>query len=117
MASIKDLIDLIVEFRDKRDWGKYHTPRNLALSLVVEIGELFELLQWMTDEEILEKLSDSRYKEKIEEEIADVAIYLLLLSNELKVDLEKAIIKKIEKNERKYPVEKVRGVYKKYTEL
>ncbi|MCD6156774.1 MAG: nucleotide pyrophosphohydrolase [Euryarchaeota archaeon] len=117
MASIKDLTERIVNFRDKREWKKYHTPKNLALSLVVEVGELLELLQWMTDEEILKKCVEESYREKLEEELADVAIYLFLLSHELNIDLERAIAKKIRKNEEKYPVDKVKGIYKKYTEL
>ncbi|MHA1258218.1 MAG: nucleotide pyrophosphohydrolase [Candidatus Heimdallarchaeaceae archaeon] len=83
--SINNLVDLILKFRNERNWSKYHTPKNLALSLIVEVGELFEILQW-------------------KEELADVAIYLFLLASELNVDLEKAIPKKINQNSLKYPI-------------
>jgi len=115
MATIQELTERILRFRDARNWKKYHTPKNLALSIAIELGELYELLQWKSDEEILSKIEELR--PKIEEEIADVAIYLFLLANELNVDLEKAISNKIKKNEEKYPVELVKGEYKKYTEL
>jgi NTP pyrophosphatase (non-canonical NTP hydrolase) len=117
MATILELTSEIVRFRDEREWKKYHTPRNLALSIVIELGELFEHFQWKEDEEILELTRDPIKKEKIEEEIAYVAIYLFLLSYELGINLENAILDKIRKNKEKYPVDEVRGVYRKYTEL
>ena len=117
MASIRDLTMRIVEFRDKREWKKYHTPKNLAISLVIEVGELLEHFQWKSDEEIFSDVQDPGVKEKVADELADVAIYTFLLANELGVDLEKAILDKLEKNEMKYPVELVKGKYVKYTEL
>jgi len=117
MVTIKDITKMILQFRDERDWKSYHTPRNLAISLIVEVGELFEHFQWRTDEEILQYVKDKEKNEKVAEELADIAIYLLLLANELGVNLEKAVIDKIEKNKKKYPVELVRGKYLKYSEL
>ncbi len=117
MDELSELTERILRFRDERDWKKYHTPKNLIISLLVELGELSEHFQWKTNKEILQSIQDERTKEKIAEELADVAIYLLLLTNELGINLEEAILKKIKKNEEKYPVDKVKGRYVKYTEL
>ncbi len=102
MTDISSLIDKILEFRDERDWKKYHTPKNLSLSLIIEIGELFELIQWQSDEEIIKEIS--RIKPQLIDELADVSIYLFLLANELGVDLEKAIPEKLAKSNLKYPI-------------
>ncbi len=102
MKTIKELTNMIIEFRDSRDWVKYHTPKNLALSLIIEIGELFELIQWQSNQEIKEEIE--KISEKVDDEIADVAIYLFLLAYELRVDLDKVIPQKIQKNISKYPV-------------
>ncbi|AFK22646.1 nucleotide pyrophosphohydrolase [Pyrococcus sp. ST04] len=117
MFSIKYITQKIVKFRDERDWKKYHTPKNLAISLIIEIGELFEHFQWKTDDEILQDVKNPEKKEQIADELADVAIYTFLLANELGIDLEDAILRKLEKNKRKYPVELVKGKFMKYTEL
>lgn len=102
MTSISSLTEKILEFRDARKWKKYHTPKNLSLSLIIELGELFELIQWQKDEEIIEQIS--RIKPKIKDELADVAIYLFLLAHELDIDLEKAIPEKLVKTNKKYPI-------------
>lgn len=102
MTSINKITKKIIEFRDAREWKRYHTPKNLALSLIVEIGELFELIQWQSDIEIKDQIE--RIKKQTEEEISDVAIYLFLLAYELGIDLEEAIPRKIEKNWLKYPI-------------
>lgn len=102
MTSINEITEKIIEFRDARDWKKYHKPKNLALSLIIEIGELFELIQWQTNEEIENSLD--KIKPAVEKEIADVSIYLFLLAHELGINLENAIPKKISENWEKYPV-------------
>ncbi len=102
MNSIQEITNKILEFRDARDWEKYHTPKNLALSLIVEIGELFELIQWQSNSEIKDELS--KIEDSLADELADVAIYLFLLSHELNTDLYSAILKKIDKNWKKYPI-------------
>jgi NTP pyrophosphatase (non-canonical NTP hydrolase) len=115
--SVKDLEQKIIAFRDARDWHRYHTPKNLAISLAIELGELLEHFQWKTDEEILESVKDPKKKEEVADELADVAIYLITLAHELGIDLGDAIAKKVVKNEKKYPVHLVKGKYVKYTEL
>ncbi|RLI77273.1 nucleotide pyrophosphohydrolase [Archaeoglobales archaeon] len=112
---MQELTKEIIRFRDARDWKKYHTPKNLAISIAVELGELFELFQWKSDEEIISLIDD--LKPKLEEEVADVAIYLFLLAHELNINLEEAISDKIKKNEEKYPIELSKGEYRKYTNL
>ena len=93
----------LVEFRDARGWKRYHTPKNLAISAAVELGELLEHFQWESDTEILESVKEAEKKEAVADEIADVIIYLTLLAHELGIDLDEALERKIRKNELKYP--------------
>lgn len=102
----------ILKFRDDRNWKQFHTPRDLAISISLEASELLEKFQWNpSDVDIAAK------KEKISEEIADVLIYCAYLSDTLNLDMDKIVSDKIEKNSKKYPVEKSFGNSKKYTEL
>ncbi len=98
-----------------RDWKQFHTPKNLAIALSVEAGELLEHFQWMSDQDST-RLSRERLA-KISEEMADVLLYLIRLADLLDVDLIQSANRKIENNSKKYPVEKARGTAKKYTEL
>lgn len=102
MSSIEEITEKILEFRNARKWKKYHTPKNLALSLIVEIGELFELIQWQTDSEIKDEVH--KIQGSLADELADVAIYLFLLAHELNINLNNAVLQKIDKNWKKYPV-------------
>ena len=104
VSFLKDLQQKIIAFRDARNWRQFHTPKDLAISLTLEAGELLENFQWKTSEEAVQANF-----ENIKDELADVVIYALLLSHELGIDLEEAIINKIEKNEKKYPIEKAFG--------
>ncbi|MCY6372442.1 nucleotide pyrophosphohydrolase [Clostridium ganghwense] len=113
---IEELTKKIIQFRDNRDWKQFHNPKDLAISLGIEAGELLECFQWKTNEEIKELLQSEK-KIKVQEEIADVAMYLLFLCNETNINLEEAILDKIKKNEEKYPVSKSKGNAKKYNEL
>ncbi|MEQ6377730.1 nucleotide pyrophosphohydrolase [Bacillaceae bacterium S4-13-56] len=110
--TLKDLQKKATKFRDNRDWNQFHNPKDLAISLSLEAAELLENFQW--------KSSDEAVKENIEnikDELADVVIYSLLMADQLDVDLSEAIVRKIKKNEEKYPVEKAKGSNRKYTEL
>lgn len=102
--DLRELEKRLVVFRDTRGWKRYHTPKNLALSVAVELGELLEHFQWESDGEILEAVKDPAKREAIADEIADVIIYLTLLAHELGIDLSEALEKKLRKNEEKYPV-------------
>lgn len=102
-------------FAADRNWEQFHTPKNLAIALSVEAGELLEHFQWLTAEQS-EKLSGSPLVQ-VRQELADVFLYLLSLSDRLGVDLVVAAFEKIELNAKKYPVELVKGTAKKYTDL
>ncbi|MBA7521551.1 hypothetical protein ES705_13658 [subsurface metagenome] len=102
MTNIKEITQEIIRFRDQRKWKKFHTPKNLALSMIIEAGELFEIFQWLSDDEIYSKLEEE--KDHLSDELADVAIYLFSLANILEVNLEEAIRIKLKKNAKKYPV-------------
>ncbi len=111
--SLKELVDDIRAFAIERDWGKYHTPKNLSMALAIEASELMEIFQWLTPRES-RKLGDIEKKEA-EDEIGDVLIYLLRLADSLSISPVDAARKKLVKNRTKYPVEKSRGNAKKYT--
>lgn len=107
-----NLVNRIKKFCDDRDWSQFHDPKNLAISLSLEASEVLELYQWTKDN----KLKPER-AEKINEELADVLYWLIMLSNHYNIDLVEALDKKMDQNEAKYPVEKARGKSDKYTEL
>ena len=112
---MEDLIKNIRQFNKERDWEQFHSPKNLAMSLAIETAEVMEFFQWLTQEESSNLPTDK--KKEISEELADVIIYLVNLSDKLNIDLLKAARMKIEKNRKKYPVTKAKGNYKKYSEL
>ncbi|MBY0217897.1 nucleotide pyrophosphohydrolase [Paenibacillus illinoisensis] len=109
---MEELIQKITAFRDERDWGQFHNPKDLAISLNLEASELLELFQWKSSEEAIEKSKD-----KIQDELADVLYYVLLMCSDLNIDPKKALLEKLKKNAEKYPVDKAYGSNKKYTEL
>ena len=115
MSDIKDLIEKIKKFRDDRDWMQFHNHKDMAISLCLEAAEVLEHFQWKSPEKIEAHVKND--KAEIAEELADVAIYLLELSDNLNIDLKQAVEKKLEKNDKKYPVEKAKGVATKYNKL
>lgn len=112
---IDDLASRIVEFRDERDWRQYHSPKNLAASISIEAAELLEIFQWSSDATVTEDVKN-RHAE-IEEEIADVLIYTLLLAHDTGIDPVSAMQRKLAKNGEKYPADRARGSRAKYTSL
>lgn len=110
-----DLLADLLAFRQKRNWEQFHKPKELAVTLSVEAGELLELFQWKTNEEVAAML-DSTLKERVADEVADVAIILSYLCHDLNIDSDAAVRSKLEKNEARYPVHKVYGSSKKYDE-
>ncbi|MGW8465919.1 nucleotide pyrophosphohydrolase [Pseudomonas sp. CLCA07] len=104
-------------FAQERDWEQFHTPKNLASALAVEASELLEIFQWLTDSQAISIKGDLARMCKVEEEMADVTLYLLRLADILSLDLQKAVDRKLRINAEKYPVEKARGSAKKYSEL
>jgi len=107
----------LVAFRDARDWRQFHSLKNLLLSVSLEAAELLELAQWRSDAELDASLTDPALRRRLEEECADLLLYLLLIAEKANIDLVDAATRKIETNEKKYPAHKARGTAKKYTEL
>ncbi len=103
------------DFAKKRDWEKFHKLKNLAISINLESSELLEIFQWKDDSSNF--WSKRENMEMIEEEFADVMLYLLRLADIAKIDIEKACFEKIKKNEKKYPINLSRGVSTKYNRL
>jgi dCTP diphosphatase len=110
-----DLRDQLRRFAAERNWDQFHLPKNLAIALSVEAAELLENFQWLKEDDT-SYLRDGKL-EKVNEEMADVLLYLVRLADKLNVDLVDAAIRKIKLNALKYPVDKARGSSKKYTDL
>lgn len=116
--DIKQITESLRKFRDNRDWKQFHTPLNLSISLQLEVSELLEKFQWKSNETFIkEYASNEELRDEVKDELADILSYLLLTADALEVDLEKAIQRKIEKNNEKYPIEKAKGNPTKYTKL
>ncbi|MBC2605200.1 nucleotide pyrophosphohydrolase [Pelagicoccus albus] len=115
LDPLSQLTEKLTAFRDDRDWKQFHNPKDLAIALSIEAAELQEIFLWKKPEEVSGTVSKKRVQ--IEEEVADIASYLLLLCHEMGIDLNKAVSSKIEKNAAKYPVEKAKGTHAKYDEL
>lgn len=101
------------KFSEERNWEQFHSPKNITMALSVEVAELVEIFQW-SNSGGLDEINDPDTKVQIEKEIADIFNYLLKLTDMLNIDLEKAALNKIEENDAKYPVEKFKGISKKY---
>jgi dCTP diphosphatase len=101
-------------FAIERDWEKFHSPKNLSMALVAEAAELVEHFQWLTEEQSAQLAAEKLVE--VEQELADILIYVIRLADKLNVDLVQATEKKIALNEERYPADKVRGSSKKYTE-
>jgi NTP pyrophosphatase (non-canonical NTP hydrolase) len=102
------------QFVVERDWDQFHSPKNLSMALIVEAAELVEHFQWLTEEQSC-NLSREKLAE-VEQELADIQVYLISLAEKLQLDLITAVDKKLALNAEKYPAEQVRGSSKKYTE-
>ncbi len=119
---MKDLLDLeflkkeLQSFADARDWNQFHHPKNLAMALAGEAGELLEIFQWMSEKESLKANQDPITKEKTSHELADIMLYLIRLSALMDINLAEAVKRKLVLNQQKYPAEKVKGSAKKYDE-
>jgi len=113
--TLKDWQQMIIEFRDKRNWKQFHNPKDLALSLNLEAAEVLEHFQWKNNEEVEEYLKKNR--NALGDEIIDVIYYCLLLAHEIDIDINKAFIKKMKVNAKKYPIKKSKGKNTKYTKL
>ena len=113
-ARLDELRERVSRFAAERDWEQFHSPKNLAMALSVEVAELVEHFQWLTEEQ--SRALDARRLEQVRLELADVCWYLLRISDRLGVDLLEAAADKIALNEKKYPADRVRGSSRKYDE-
>ena len=116
-ASWEELLHLLREFRDARDWKQFHTPKDLAAAIAIEAGELQERFLWKREDEIEALLATPVGKQGVVDELADVLICSLLLADRLGVDVGRIVAEKTAHNARKYPVAKAKGTAQKYTEL
>lgn len=114
MNDLNDIKEKLRKFALARDWEKFHSPKNLSMALSVEVAELVEVFQWLSEEQS-KNLTEEQYK-SAQEEVADVFLYLLRLADILDIDLLDSASRKITINANKYPVDKVKGSSKKYTE-
>lgn len=115
MNELDELYNKLSEFNKDRDWEQFHSPKNIAMALSVEAGEIVEIFQWMSQEESYDLGQEKM--QKLREEMGDVFLYLQLLASKYDIDLVKAAAEKLDKNSKKYPVDKARGSSKKYNEL
>lgn len=109
MTDIKEIIEELQRFRNERDWEQFHNPKDLALAINVEAGELLELFLW-------KNASDANV-EKVKEELADIFSFAFLLADKYNFDVKQIILEKIKLNDVKYPIDKAKGTAKKYNEL
>ena len=116
-SEFEDLLNKIQNFSDARDWSQFHTVKNLILAVSAEVGELAEVVQWKSDQEVVEYLKSPEGKNKLSEEVADVAIYLLRICQQQQIDFVEILNKKMDSNSVEYPVDKSKGNALKYTEL
>lgn len=114
--DLKTIKEKLRKFSQERDWDQYHSPKNLAMAMSVEVSELLEIFQWSNDGGI-EKIEDKETKKQIEEEIADIFNYLVKFVDLMDLDLEELSLEKIKKNDMKYPVNKFKGKSDKYNKL
>jgi DNA phosphorothioation-dependent restriction protein DptG len=114
--NYKKIQKTLDKFSRKRNWKQFHTPKNLSMALSVEVSELIEIFQW-SNSGGLEEIKDKKIRKNIEEEIADIFVYLLRLCDVINIDIEKAIKNKIDINELKYPIDKSFDSSKKYKDL
>jgi NTP pyrophosphatase (non-canonical NTP hydrolase) len=117
-TTVEELKELLRSFRDVRDWGQFHDPKNLAEAISIEAGELQEHFLWKNKEDVIMKLeNDSEFRVEVGEELADVIIFAFNFANSTGLDISTIVKDKMEKSGKKYPVEKAKGNATKYTKL
>lgn len=114
MNELEELRVRIRDFASERDWDRFHSPKNLSMALIVEAGELVEHFQWIKQSESFELPPEKL--DAVEQELADIFVYLIRIADQLGIELIGAAKKKIQSNNAKYPADIVRGSSKKYTE-
>ena len=114
-TTLREIKGKIKKFIKERDWEKYHSPKNISMSIAIEAAELMEHFQWLTIDQSKKLLKNKSRREEIEDELADIAIYVLDFCNAFDINIEKCILRKLDKSSKKYPVRLVRGKAHKYT--
>jgi NTP pyrophosphatase (non-canonical NTP hydrolase) len=109
MTDNQEIIQALLKFRNERDWEQFHNPKDLALAINIEAGELLELFLW--------KKAEEANKDKVKEELADIFAFAFLLADKYSFDVKQIVLDKIQQNGEKYPVDKSKGSAKKYDEL
>ena len=112
MSEIEEITNELIKFRNERNWAQFHDSKNLAVALSIEAAELNELFLWKDLEE-----SEQVNREKIKEELADIFAYAFLMAEKHRLDVKQIVLDKIKRNGEKYPVDKAKGIAKKYNEL
>jgi dCTP diphosphatase len=115
-VDLEQLRQQVADFALDRDWDQFHSVRNLIFAMVGEVGEVAEIVQWVSDDGVKDLLS-SDGRERLAQELSDVLIYLVRIADKSGIDLSEAVAKKLAENDEKYPRDKARGNSKKYTEL
>ena len=116
MIDNKKLAMALRAFAAERDWDQFHTPKNLATSISVEAAELLELFQWSRGQKGWDEIADASLRAKVQDELADILLYIIRFADKADIDLEAAAERKIAANTQKYPAEKFRGSDRKYDE-
>lgn len=117
-TTVAQMKELLVKFRDERDWKQFHDPKNLAEAISIESAELLELFLWKSPKDVSRLLkADPEFKSAVEDEFADILSFVLNFANATNIDVSSALEAKIEKNRNKYPVEKAKGSATKYDRL
>ena len=111
-TTVAELRGVVAEFVERREWGKFHDAKNLSMAIAIEAAELMEHFQWARSEELADLLDDAAVRCEIADEIADIACFLLALTNALDLDLSDAVAAKMKKNIAKYPADEFRGRYR-----
>jgi dCTP diphosphatase len=111
-TTVADLRQAVAAFVDARDWQPFHGMKNLSMSIAIEAAELMERFQWLTTEEAQDAVQESDEKAAVADELADILIYCLSLSNALDLDVSSAVLGKLEANEHRYPADEFRGRFR-----
>ncbi|HEL3862749.1 nucleotide pyrophosphohydrolase [Stenotrophomonas maltophilia] len=117
LVEVRGAAQALREFAEARDWAQFHSPKNLVMALSGEVGELNEIFQWMTEADSFKAATSETTAKAVRDEVADVALYLIRLSDVLGIDLNEAVSSKLATNAAKYPVDLSRGVSTKYNKL
>lgn len=115
MSDIHSMTEMVLRFRDDRNWAQFHTPKDCAIGLTLEASEVAELFLWKTPEEI--EAAGEKWHEDLGDELSDVLYWVFIIAHKYDIDLDAAFPRKLKKSAKKYPIEKSNGVGKKYTDL